>query len=224
MFSEKRSIKTLFTKQKDPKELVRKWQGSIRSEVRKVERQIRDIQREEKKAKASVKDAAKRGDMNSAKILARELVHTKKTITQLHTNKAHMVSMQTSLSEQLAVAKVAGTLNKSADVMKSINTLLKIPDLMRTVQELSREMTKAGLIEEMVEDVMDDVGDTEDLEEETEAEVDKILMEITGDTLAELPQASRPQASRPAQQQQEEEEEEDEDLEGLQQRLNTIRN
>lgn len=41
MFPEKKGLKSLFVKQKDPKELVRKWQSSLRAEVRKVERQIR---------------------------------------------------------------------------------------------------------------------------------------------------------------------------------------
>ncbi len=59
-------------------ELVRKWQADIRSQQRVLERQIRDIERDKKAAEKQVRDAAKRGDMRSAKTLAREIVHTKK--------------------------------------------------------------------------------------------------------------------------------------------------
>ena len=76
----------------------------------------REIQREEQKAVRQVKEAAKRGDTGSAKVLAREIVHTRKTISQLYMNKAHMISMNAQLSEQLGVAKVAGTLSKSTQV------------------------------------------------------------------------------------------------------------
>ena len=76
----------------------------------------REIQREEQKAVRQVKEAAKRGDTASAKVLAREIVHTRKTISQLYMNKAHMISMNAQLSEQLGVAKVAGTLSKSTQV------------------------------------------------------------------------------------------------------------
>lgn len=39
----------------DPKDLVRKWQAEIRSEQRGMERQIRDLQREEKVAQKNVR-------------------------------------------------------------------------------------------------------------------------------------------------------------------------
>ena len=62
------------------------------------------------------REAAKRGDAASAKVIARELIHTRKTIGQLFTNKAHMISMNAQLTEQLGVVKVAGTLSKSTQV------------------------------------------------------------------------------------------------------------
>ena len=76
----------------------------------------RDIQREEQKAIRLCKDAAKRNDIASAKIMAKELVHTRKAIKQLYTNKAQLVAMNATLSEQLATVKVAGTLSKSTEV------------------------------------------------------------------------------------------------------------
>lgn len=59
-------------------ELVRKWQADIRSQQRALERQIRDLERDRKNAEKQVREAAKRGDMRSAKMLAKEIVHTKK--------------------------------------------------------------------------------------------------------------------------------------------------
>lgn len=40
-----------------------------------------------------VREAAKRGDMGSAKTLAKEIVRTKKVITRLYVNNAHLVAM-----------------------------------------------------------------------------------------------------------------------------------
>jgi charged multivesicular body protein 3 len=59
-------------------ELVRKWQADIRAQQRALDRQIRDIERDRRLAEKQVKDAAKRGDLHSAKTLAKEIVHTKK--------------------------------------------------------------------------------------------------------------------------------------------------
>ena len=42
------------------------------------------------------------------------------------------------------------------------------------MMEMQREMAKAGVIDEMMEDTMDSALDSEDMEEETAAEVDKV--------------------------------------------------
>lgn len=87
-----------------------------RREQRALERQIRDNSRLEKVAQKQIKEAAKRNDMTSAKVLAKELIHTRKVTTRLYTNKAHMMSMKSQLTEQLGMVKVAGTLARSTQV------------------------------------------------------------------------------------------------------------
>ena len=82
--------------------------------------------REEKAAQKQVREAAKRGDMASARLIAKELVRTRRAVTQLYTNKAHMISMGTQLQEQMAIVKVAGTLKKSTEVMKIVNDMMKV--------------------------------------------------------------------------------------------------
>ena len=72
-----------------------------------------------------MREAAKRGDLPSARIIAKELVRTRRATTQLYTNKAHMIGMGTQLQEQLAMVKVAGSLGKSAAVMKTINDMMQ---------------------------------------------------------------------------------------------------
>lgn len=228
MFKERTSVLDYFRKPVDPKELVRKWQAELRTEARKTERSIREIERERKSTEKAIREAAKRNDMASAKILAREIVSSKKAVTRLYVNKAQMTSISTALSEQLAMVRVAGTLSKSADVMKEVNKLIKVPELSSTMQLMSQEMMKAGLIDEMMEDMFDGVMD-EDLEEETEEEVDKVLSEIAGETLAQMAAAPRHKApaaavaAPAAVQPQLEEEAGSSEMDELQQRLNAIR-
>ena len=50
--------------------------------------------------------------------------------------------MNAQLTEQLGMAKVAGTLSKSTEVMKIVNDLMRTPQLMQTMQQMSREMMK----------------------------------------------------------------------------------
>ena len=77
-------MKGIFVKQPDPRELLRNWQRQLRSEGRKLDRQINEITREQKKVEKEIKQAARRNDMQSAKILAKEFVSSKKTVARLH--------------------------------------------------------------------------------------------------------------------------------------------
>ncbi|KAK2643449.1 hypothetical protein Ddye_025212 [Dipteronia dyeriana] len=184
----------------NPQQILRDWQRKLRQECRNIERQIRDIQREEKNVQKAIKDAAKRNDMVSAKALASEIVRSRKTVNRLHENKAQLNSISMHLGESVAIARTVGHLSKSAEVMKLVNNLMKAPEVAVTMQEFSKEMTKAGVIEEVVNDAIDSALDSEDLEEEIEEEVDKVLTAIAGETAAQLPEAVRKEkAKQPAQ-------------------------
>jgi hypothetical protein len=90
-----------------------------------------------------------------------------------------------------ATARAVGHLQKSADVMKLVNGLMKTPEMAVTMQEFSKEMLKAGVIEEVMSDELDSALDNDDIEEEIEEEVDKVLSELAGETAAQLPAAAR---------------------------------
>lgn len=174
---------------KTPKEQVREWTSQLRKERYALDRQIRAIQREEEKTKRMLKDAAKRGDIDVCRVLAKEIVSARKSVNRIQTSKAHLNSVQLSMNHQLALLKVSGALERSTEVMQSMQNLVKVPEISRTMQELSREMMKAGIIEEMMEDTFESVFDDEDLEEEAGEEVDKLLWELTAGQLGTAPAA-----------------------------------
>ncbi|GAB2286882.1 hypothetical protein Dimus_021271 [Dionaea muscipula] len=184
-------VKSMLMPKANPQQQLRDWQRRLRQECRNIERQIRDIQREEKSVQKAIRDAAKRNDMGSAKSLAKEIVRSRKTVNRLHENRAQLNSISMHLGESVAIARTVGHLSKSAEVMKLVNNLMKAPETAVTMQEFSKEMTKAGVIEEFVNDALDTALDSEDIEEETEEEVEKVLTELAGETAAQLPEATR---------------------------------
>ncbi|KAL6510962.1 hypothetical protein OROGR_020019 [Orobanche gracilis] len=175
----------------EPQQLLRDWQRRIRKECLNIDRQIRDIHREEKNVQKAIKEAAKRNDMGSAKALAKEVVRSRKTVNRLSENKAQLNSISMHLGESVAIARTVGHLSKSAEVMKLVNNLMKAPQVAVTMQEFSKEMIKAGVIEEMMNDAVDNALDSEDIEDETEEEIDKVLTAVAGETAAQLPEAVR---------------------------------
>ncbi|KAA8582207.1 hypothetical protein FQN60_008947 [Etheostoma spectabile] len=217
------------TTERPPKEMVNEWSQKIRKEMRVIDRQIRDIQREEEKVKRSIKDAAKRGQKDVCVVLAKEMIQSKRAVTKLYASKAHMNSVQLSMKNQLCefgtVLRVAGAMQKSTEVMKAMQNLVKIPEIQATMRELSKEMMKAGIIEEMLEDTFESMEDGEEMEEAAEEEVDKILFEITAGALGKAPSKVtdalpeiKPAAAAAAS-----DDESEEDIEAMQSRLAALR-
>jgi len=221
----------LFGKSKpaDPKALVDEWSKKVRKEGYGLDRQIRQIQRQEQLAIKSIKEATKKGDTASAKILAKEVVHSRKAVSKIYTAKANLKSVEMQMKGQAAQVRVAGSLSKSADVMKAMNQLIKVPEIQKTMQEMSKEMMKAGIIEEMMEDALEPLDESEDLDEDVQQEVDKVISEIMAGKVSKAPIA--PQASivlpepsnEDVETEEPEQEAEEEDLEEMQSRLQALR-
>merc|ERR1712193_257772 len=74
----------------DPKKQVNEMQGVLRKETRAIERQIRDIERQQEKTKQMLKQNAKKGDKAACKILAREIVNSKKAVSRMYASKAQI--------------------------------------------------------------------------------------------------------------------------------------
>ncbi|KAG0293673.1 Vacuolar protein-sorting-associated protein 24 [Linnemannia gamsii] len=209
------SVQRFFGK-KTPEEMVRKWRQEINAQQRALDRQKRGIEEEEMKAKKMVKQMAKKGDIRTCKILAKELVRSRRQKDRIVTSKAQLNSISMQLQHQLSTLKIAGTLQKSSEVMGMVNNLVKLPQISAQMQEMSKEMMKAGIIDEMLQDTMESMDDDE-IEEEAEEEVNKVLFQITDGLLGEAPLAA---GSLPTEA---EEEEEVPALDDMQRRLEALK-
>lgn len=73
--------------------------------------------------------------------------------------------------------KTAGSLQKSTQVIQSVQALFRVPEVAATMRELSKEMMRAGILEEMMEETFEGLEDTEDIEE-AEEEVQGVRLNI----------------------------------------------
>jgi charged multivesicular body protein 3 len=204
--------------QKTPADQVKEWNSKLRKEGYQLDRQIRSIRREEEKIKKSLKEAAAKQDKQICTILAKEIVRSRKAVNKLYASKAQLSSVQLQMQHQLATLKVAGSLQKSTEVMVAMQNLVKLPQISATMREMSKEMTKAGILEEMIDETMESIEDTEEIEEEAQKEVDKVLWELTEGKLGEAPAVPEASVQPPAPA-----EEEEEDMAEMQSRLEALR-
>ncbi|KXH64699.1 Snf7 family protein [Colletotrichum salicis] len=219
------TLRAIFVKP-DPQQQLRKCNALIRSNIRKLDRDINQVRQVEAKTKNLILQADKRAQRDptrqkqaqkEARDFARELIRARKTGNRLVTSKAQLNSVQMQVNEAFAVRKIEGSIRASVGVMKDVNRLIRLPELAGTMQELSAELMKAGIIEEMVgESLPEDLDEFE--EEEAEGEVDKVLGEILKDRMSKekLPAAPITQEPKPV-----EVEEEEEDAEAM---MNQMRN
>jgi charged multivesicular body protein 3 len=206
--------------------------------MRKLDRDISQIRATETKIKNLIIAAnrrAQRGDPSrqrqaerEVRDFARELIRTRKAGARLVTGRAQLASVQMQVSEAFALRRIEGSIKASVGIMKDVNSLIRLPQFAATMQELSVELMKAGIMEEMVGDMLpvdgDMLGEGEE-EEEAEGEVDKVLGEILKDRMetagalpsVPLPVQQVPQQQVPAaaQKQPQVEEDDEEDTEAM---------
>ena len=211
----------------------RKCNALVRQNVRKLERDITQLKQTEFKTKQLIQQSAKRAQRNPSmakqanqdvRIFARELVRVRKQSNRLHMSKAQLNSVQMQVNEAFSVRKIEGSIRASTGIMKDVNTLVRLPELTGTMRELSSELMKAGIIEEMVGDTLDDTALMEGEDEEAEDEVDKVLAEILKDRLpvSKTTEEALPAAPVDAETEEEENERQKDDLAQMRERLQAL--
>lgn len=183
---------------------------------------MNQLQPLKRKTEGLVKKAAKSGDYKNAKLYARELVNITRQHQKLHLSKTRLESITMAINEQWQMRKLTNSLQTSTVIMKDVNLVIQLGMITGTMQELGKELMKAGIINEMMDDMVD-LDIDEELEEESQEEVNKIIESLTEDKFAkietEVPSTELPhQEPAPVS-----EDEVDEDLlHEMQQRLNAL--
>ncbi|KAL2214241.1 Snf7-domain-containing protein [Sarocladium strictum] len=220
----------------DPQAQVRKCNALLRQNMRKLDRDIVSVKQVEAKTKQLIQQADKRAQRDPSRRpqankevrdFARELVRARKASARLVTSKAQLASVQMQVNEAFAVRKIEGSIRASVGIMKEVNSLIRLPELHATMREVSMELMKAGIIEEMVDDVLPEDGEM-DLEGEAEGEVDKVLGEILKrpeekEVQPKLPAAPVPDPKKNEPEEEEEEEDAEEMMDQMRNRLEALR-
>jgi len=214
----------------DPRKKGREMSAAIRKEQRLLQREITKIKREEDKVALSLKKAAKSGEREACTILAKEIINSKKAVNRIHTSVAQLKSVEYQIQNQMAMVKVAGAFEKSTQVMQAMQQLVKVTEVRDNMMNLSKEMTRMGIMEELMTDTMDSVLDAdEDEEDAAQDEIDKVLFELTAGQLGKLPETeSKPmpavvakEVAKPSTSQLSDEEDSDEEM--MEKRLQALR-
>ena len=211
---------------------MKKCNQLIRSNTRKLDRDILQLKALDSKTRQYILASSKRGQRNPSqakqaasetRTFAKELIRIRKQSNRLATSKAQLQSVQMQVNEAFSVRKIEGSIKASTGIMKDVNSLVRLPELTGTMRQLSQELMKAGIIEEMMGDVVPDETLMDGEDEEAEGEVDKVLGEILEGKLGKAKVDQKPIGEEAAPEAEEDAEEQEATLEQMRGRLEALK-
>lgn len=127
---------------------------------------------------SDIKKAAKDGHMDSAKIMAKDLVRTRGYIKKMYKMSSNMSAISLRLQTMSSSAQMAKCMGGVTKAMRRMNGKMNMPQMSKIMMEFEKQNEMMGMKEEMMGDAMDDAFADDEDEEEEEAIVGAILAEL----------------------------------------------
>ncbi|TXT12125.1 uncharacterized protein COLE_02535 [Cutaneotrichosporon oleaginosum] len=179
-----------------PAERLRQHQRSLQKAQRELERERAKLEQQEKKTMADIKKNAKAGNMNACKILAKDLVRTRRYMQKFTQMRVQLQAVSLRMQTLRSNEQMASAMKGATRAMGQMNRSLNLPQIQKIMNDFEKESATMDMKEEMMSDAVDDAMEDED-EEGEEVESDKILKEVLdeigmnmSDSLASAPTAN----------------------------------
>ncbi|EAU88110.1 SNF7 family protein [Coprinopsis cinerea okayama7 len=179
-------IETLFGRTVTPAERLRQHQRSLTKAQRELDRERSKLEQSEKKLIADIKKSAKAGQMNACKVMAKDLVRTRRYIQKFYQMRTQLQAVGLRIQTLRSNQQMAEAMRGATRAMGAMNRGLNLPAIQKIMNEFERESSMMDMKEEMMSDAVDDVME-DDLEDEEE-EGDKILKEVLDEIGVDLSQ------------------------------------
>uniref|UniRef100_T1GKR4 Charged multivesicular body protein 2a n=1 Tax=Megaselia scalaris TaxID=36166 RepID=T1GKR4_MEGSC len=165
----------LFGKRISPDEMLRKNQRALNKAIRDLDREKMKMEQQEKKIIADIKKLAKEGQMDAVKIMAKDLVRTRRYIKKFMIMKANIQAVSLKIQTLKSQNTMAQAMKGVTKAMQNMNRQLNMPQIQKILQDFEKQSEIMDMKEEMINDVIDDAMEDEGDEEETDAVVSQIL-------------------------------------------------
>ncbi|CAJ0565997.1 unnamed protein product, partial [Mesorhabditis spiculigera] len=180
----------LFGRRKTPAELLRQNQRALNKAIRELDREKSRMEMQEKKVIAEIKKMAKMNQMDSVKVMAKDLVRTRRYIKKFIVMKANIQAVSLKVQTLKSQDAMAQAMKGVTKAMRSMNKQMNLPQIQQIMMEFEKQSEIMDMKEEIMGDAIDDaLGDAED-DEESEGIVNQILDELgiqMGEELGGLP-------------------------------------
>ncbi|KIK83702.1 hypothetical protein PAXRUDRAFT_832037 [Paxillus rubicundulus Ve08.2h10] len=179
-------IETLFGRTVTPAERLRQHQRALTKAQRELDRERAKLEQSEKKLVIDIKKSAKSGQMNACKVMAKDLVRTRRYIQKFYQMRTQLQAVGLRIQALRSNQQMAEAMRGATRAMASMNRGLNLPAIQKIMNDFERESSMMDMKEEMMSDAVDDVMDDEVEDEEEEG--DKILKQVLDEIGVDLSQ------------------------------------
>merc|ERR1712087_325916 len=182
----------LFGRKKTPDEMLRQNQRALNRAIRDLDRERTKMETQEKKVIMDIKKMAKAGQMDAVKIMAKDLVRTRRYVKKFMLMRANIQAVSLKIQTLKSQAAMANAMKGVTKAMGNMNKQMKLPEIQKIMMEFEKQSEIMDMKGEMMEYAIDDVMGDEDDEEEGDKVVQQVLDELgldLGDKLNDLPMA-----------------------------------
>ncbi|XP_077357859.1 charged multivesicular body protein 2a isoform X2 [Festucalex cinctus] len=180
----------LFGKRKTPEEMLKQNQRALNRAMRDLDRERNKLEQQEKKIIADIKKMAKQGQMDAVKIMAKDLVRSRRYVKKFIMMRANIQAVSLKIQTLKSNHSMAQAMKGVTKAMATMNRQLKLPQIQKIMMDFERQSEMMDMKEEMMSDAIDDVLGDEDDEDESDAIVSQVLDELglnLSDELSSLP-------------------------------------
>ncbi|XP_063038104.1 charged multivesicular body protein 2a isoform X2 [Melospiza melodia melodia] len=160
-------MELLFGRRRSPEELLRQNQRALARAVRELERERQKLEAQEKKIIVDIKKMAKQGQMDAVRVLAKDLVRTRRYERKFMAMRANVQGVALRVQTLRSHSAMATAMRGVTRAMATMNR-----------QEFQKQSELMDMKEELMNDAIDDALGDEDDEDESDAVVSQVLDEL----------------------------------------------
>ncbi|GAA5948611.1 hypothetical protein JCM3765_004943 [Sporobolomyces pararoseus] len=171
-------FESLFGRSKTPAERLRQHQRSLQKAQRELDRERSKLEQQEKKLVLDIKNGARKGEIGSCKVMAKDLVRTRRYISKFYTMKTQLQAVSLRLQSLRSNQQMAEAMKGATKAMGLMSRQMNLPQITKILQDFERESEMMDMKEEMMGDAIDDTMEDNEEGEGEEEEGNKILEEV----------------------------------------------
>mmetsp|Transcript_17371 Transcript_17371/g.18113 ORF Transcript_17371/g.18113 Transcript_17371/m.18113 type:complete len:235 (+) Transcript_17371:96-800(+) len=168
----------MFGSGKPLKEIIRENQRMINKAIRELEKEIKNLERSAKRLEGDIKKAGRENQISAARMMAKDLVRTRRNISRFIEMKSHLNGVSMKLLTIKSHDAMANAMKGVTKALTKMNKQTSLPGLQKIMLEFARENEKSEIVQEAIADTLDDAMEEDGAAEEEDLIVSQVLDEL----------------------------------------------